>query len=321
MPLTGSQYRELINEYDLRRTRAESIRDENLRKLRDTIPEYARLEDEETTVAMDYGFRIINEPGLDLSDMDRALDDIHRRMDELLSSHGISPEDIEAPYTCPDCRDTGYIDNVKCHCFIQAELKILYDRSHIADLTERDNFSTMREDLFEGEDLEHFREAARTCREFVKDFGNTYENLMLVGSVGTGKSFLSSCIAHDLLEAGYSVLYFSASDFFDACADHSFGRGQADDDSVENDLTECDLLIIDDLGTEFDNQFTGPALFGCLNSRHNAHRPTLINTNLSLIELHDRYSDRIFSRLTGYYKIMKLTGPDLRMKLRTSSAK
>jgi DNA replication protein DnaC len=119
--------------------------------------------------------------------------------------------------------------------------------------------------------------------------------------------------------SGHSVLYFSASDFFDTCAHNAFRRGDEDALDTDNDLYDCDLLIIDDLGTEYANQFVSSELFSCLNARHNKRRSTIINTNLSLKFLQERYSDRVLSRITGYYTILKLTGPVLRMKLRTAN--
>ena len=322
MPLTKSQHRDLTREYDIRRTEAKRVQIEHLNEIRTSIPEYARLEDEATDVAADFARRIIGNPTLSLDEMDRELERIEQRKIALLTENGFDLAYTEPAYSCPDCEDTGYISGVKCHCLKKAEYDILYntlyDKSRLHTLTDTDNFSTLREDLFTGPDLEHFREAVRICHDFVDNFDKTYANLLFVGSVGTGKSFLSSCIAHELLESRHSVIYFSASDFFDACADTAFGRGTEDELIDSNDIFESDLLIIDDLGTEFANQFVSSALFSCLNARHNLHRSTIISTNLSLSDLQSRYSDRIFSRLTGYYTIMKLTGPDLRMKLRTS---
>lgn len=323
MPLTTNQFRNLIREYDQRRTEAQRIHAERLDEIRSRVSGYTELEDEATDIAMHYARLSIADPDTDLSTMDTELDRINRRKEELLKSAGYDPAYLTVPYRCQDCEDTGYIGGRKCHCFRQAELRILYealyDKSNLHSLLETDNFSSMREDLYTGEDLEHFREAVRVCRDYIAGFDTDYNNLLFVGSVGTGKSFLSSCIAHELLMSGHSVLYFSASDFFDTCAHNAFRRGDDDAPDIDNDLYDCDLLIIDDLGTEYANQFVSSELFSCLNARHNKRRSTIINTNLSLKFLQERYSDRVLSRITGYYTILKLTGPDLRMKLRTAN--
>lgn len=321
MPLTTNQFRNLIREYDQRRSEAQRIHAERMDEIRARVPGYSELEDEATDTAMRYARMSIADPNTDLSMMDAELDRINRRKEELLKENGYDLSYLTVPYKCQDCEDTGYIGGRKCHCFKQAELHVLYDalydKSNLHSLIETDNFDSMREDLYSGEDLVRFREAVRMCRDYIARFDTDYSNLLFVGSVGTGKSFLSSCIAHELLMSGHSVLYFSASDFFDTCAHNAFRRGDEDALDTDNDLYDCDLLIIDDLGTEYANQFVSSELFSCLNARHNKRRSTIINTNLSLKFLQERYSDRVLSRITGYYTILKLTGPDLRMKLRT----
>ena len=134
------------------------------------------------------------------------------------------------------------------------------------------------------------------------------------GTVGTGKSFLSGCIASELLQTGHSVIYFSASGLFDTLARYAFdSRAKEALSGFYEDLYNCDLLIIDDLGTEMTNTFVASQLFSCLNERHLRKNATIISTNLSLEELRDRYSDRVFSRITSHYDLCKLTGPDIRM--------
>lgn len=323
MPLTTNQFRNLIREYDQRRSEAQRIHAERMDEIRARVPGYSELEDEATDTAMRYARMSLADPNTDLSMMDAELDRINRRKEELLKENGYDLSYLTVPYKCQDCEDTGYIGGRKCHCFKQAELHVLYDalydKSNLHSLIETDNFDSMREDLYSGEDLVRFREAVRMCRDYIARFDTDYSNLLFVGSVGTGKSFLSSCIAHELLMSGHSVLYFSASDFFDTCAHNAFRRGDEDALDTDNDLYDCDLLIIDDLGTEYANQFVSSELFSCLNARHNKRRSTIINTNLSLKFLQERYSDRVLSRITGYYTILKLTGPDLRMKLRTAN--
>lgn len=150
--------------------------------------------------------------------------------------------------------------------------------------------------------------------QFVQNFKQDYHNLFFYGTVGTGKSFLSGCIASELLQTGHSVIYFSASGLFDTLARYAFdSRAKEALSGFYEDLYNCDLLIIDDLGTEMTNTFVASQLFSCLNERHLRKNATIISTNLSLEELRDRYSDRVFSRITSHYDLCKLTGPDIRM--------
>jgi DNA replication protein DnaC len=154
----------------------------------------------------------------------------------------------------------------------------------------------------------------QTCRNFVRNFNSDYHNLFFYGTVGTGKSFLSGCVAKELIESGHSVIYFSATALFDLLSKNSFDHKNREDmRDAYADLYQCDLLIIDDLGTELTNQFVTSQLFALLNERHMGKKATIISTNLSLEELRNRYSDRIFSRITSNYEICKLSGQDIRM--------
>ncbi len=125
---------------------------------------------------------------------------------------------------------------------------------------------------------------------------------------------MSSCIAKELIEQGKLVIYFSSAQLFETLSRSTFDRNSEEAASgIYEDIYECDLLIIDDLGTELTNAFVSSQLFSCLNNRHLRRKSTIITTNLSLEELRDRYSDRIFSRITSNYGMCKLTGRDIRI--------
>ena len=242
---------------------------------------------------------------------------ITRKRALLLTENGFPPDYLEMTWDCPDCRDTGYIGREKCRCLRRRETAILYDQSHLEKLAEGAVFASLSEKYYTGEDLEHFRQARRTCERFVEEFDQVHRNLYLYGTVGTGKTMLSVCVAKALLEAGRSVLYFSASSLFDRLADSTFGSSSRDDlREFTSDLYGCDLLIIDDLGTAFTNAFVASQLFTCISERDLNRKPTIISTNLSLRELQARYSDRVFSRITSSYEICKLTGRDIRLQKR-----
>ena len=141
-----------------------------------------------------------------------------------------------------------------------------------------------------------------------------YQNLLFYGTVGTGKSFLSNCIASALIEKGHSVIYFSAGDLFAKISEYAFRKNGRDSDSNPyEDIYNCDLLVLDDLGTELTNSFVVSQLFTCLNERHLRRKSTVISTNLPMEDLRDRYSDRIFSRIVSNYDICKLSGQDVRI--------
>ena len=225
------------------------------------------------------------------------------------------PEDYLSPiYDCPDCHDTGYIGNQKCHCFKQAIINMLYEQSGIQKMLEEENFSSLSYDYYQGQDLERFKRNVSIAQNFVKTFNSDYHNLFFYGTVGTGKSFLSGCVAKELIENGHSVIYFSAAGLFDTLSKFKFDYKNADELHKEyEDLFQCDLLIIDDLGTEYTNNLVNSELFSLINDRHLRQKATIISTNLSLEDFRNRYSDRIFSRITSNYEICKIAGPDIRM--------
>lgn len=288
------------------------------------IPELQELEQQTPSLAMDLlRKRLLAVPlQEDGSDADHlsfreTAAQITRRRTQLLTQNGFPPDYLEMTWDCPDCHDTGYVGREKCHCLRRRETAVLYDQSNLEMLAAEADFSSLSESYYTGEDLEHFRHARRTCERFVDEFDRVFRNLYLYGTVGTGKTMLSVCAARALIEKGKSVLYFSSASLFDRLADCTFGSGTRDVlRDFTDDLYNCDLLIIDDLGTEFTNAFVASQLFSCISERELNRHSTIISTNLSLKEMQTRYSDRVFSRITSTYEICKLTGRDIRLQRR-----
>ena len=150
--------------------------------------------------------------------------------------------------------------------------------------------------------------------EFVADFDHpdTFSNLYLYGDTGIGKTFLSNCVAKELLDRGHSVIYFTAFQLFDIL---SKGVFEKDEDALaaHQNIFTCDLLIIDDLGTELSNSFTTSQLFLCLNERILRKKSTIISTNLGMNQIADIYSERVLSRISSNYTLLKLFGADIRI--------
>ena len=239
---------------------------------------------------------------------------------KLLADNGFDVHYLDPIYTCPYCHDTGYVGNEKCRCFRAKEITLLYHQSRIQELAEAENFETLSRKWYKGEDLTNFVRAEEASRTFVRQFGRLYQNLFFYGNVGTGKSFLSICIAHEILQQGHSVIYFSAAELFGRLSALAFDRNHREDlFRLQNDLYTCDLLIIDDLGTEGTNSFVVSQLFALINERHLSSHPTIISSNLSMKDLSSAYTERISSRILSYYGIYKLTGVDIRIQKRYGS--
>lgn len=319
MSLTNAQYNLIMKGYEQTRDRNRHLAENRRQEVYAKLPEYRKLDESVGELSVAQARLLLNGDSEALTRLHSSLRAISLQKKELLKSGEYPPDYLDPIYTCPDCKDTGYIDTEggfrqKCHCFHQQELDILYEQSHIREMIASENFSNLSYEYYHGEDLTRFEKCVNLCHIFVQNFKQDYHNLFFYGTVGTGKSFLSGCVASDLLQNGYSVIYFSSSGLFDTLARYSFDvKSKEALSGFYEDLYNCDLLIIDDLGTELTNTFVASQLFSCLNERDLRKKSTIISTNLSLEELRDRYSDRVFSRITSHYDLCKLTGPDIRM--------
>lgn len=320
MALSNSQYEAIIKRYGKARDDSRYALEARKEEVYSSVPGYRELADSVSTLSVDCARRMLDGEDGALDGLRGRLAEIAARQKELLAAAGYPPDYLEPVFSCPDCQDTGYVTSPdtglreKCRCFRQQEISILYEQSNIQNLIKKENFSTLSSQYYKGEDLQHFNAAVDFSRKFVQNFKQDYHNLFFYGTVGTGKSFLSGCIANELLKQGHSVIYFSASGLFDTLARYAFNaRLKEEQHDFCEDIYGCDLLIIDDLGTEVTNNFVSSQLFVCLNERHLRRKATIISTNVTLEEFRDRYSDRIFSRITSSFTLRKLTGPDIRI--------
>lgn len=314
MPLTNTQYDRIFRQYEEKQRQSRLEMQRRRDYVYEHLPKYRELEDETVSLSVAQGKKLLFGDETALEKLRKSLADLKKQKEQLLTEAGLSADYLEPIFSCPDCRDTGYIDREKCHCLRQAEISLLYEQSGLQEILANNNFSLLSYEYHSGEDLLHFEKAVENCKNFIKNFDSDYHNLFFYGTVGTGKSFLSGCVAKELMDRGHSVIYFGATGLFDLLSSTSFDtKNREERQNTYSDLYQCDLLIIDDLGTELTNQFTASQLFSLLNERNIGRKATIISTNLSLRELQDRYSDRIFSRITSNFEVCKLTGADIRM--------
>lgn len=311
MGLTNGQFQKILREYENLQLERRHILSDRKETLYRQVPAYAEIDKQIASVSVEQGKKLLNGDSDALHELHDRLEILKGEKEALLLANHFPLDYLDPPYQCKDCKDTGYIVSKKCHCLKQKIISVLYRQSGIQSSLREHNFSTLSFQYYKGDDLKRFEQTVLSCKKFVKNFNSDYHNLFFYGTVGTGKSFLSECIADELIQNGYSVLYFSSASLFDLLAAQTFYHKE-DATSLE-DLYDCDLLIVDDLGTELTNQFVSSSFFAFINERHLAKKATIISTNLSLEELRDRYSDRVFSRITSHYDLFKLTGPDIRM--------
>ncbi len=227
------------------------------------------------------------------------------------------PEDYtEVHYTCPDCSDSGFVGGRMCKCFKEMLITENIKSSGMGNLIEKqsfENFDIERYKVSE-EGYQRMKSNLKDIEDFIDNFGKISQTLLFVGKTGTGKTHLSTAIAKSLIEKGYEVLYDSSQNIVAAFEHDRFKSGYGPYEPRGDKYLECDLLILDDLGTEFVNQFTIACLYNLINTRQNKGLSTIISTNLSANELTTKYEDRIYSRLMGKdSKIVLFIGKDARI--------
>ena len=225
-----------------------------------------------------------------------------------LLSYGI-PEDYDTPvFSCPVCSDTGYDGKTFCSCVIKMCAVDAYLSSGLGKALLDQTFESFSLKYYGGKSRDDMSDVLDTCLDYANNFG-TGANLLLTGGTGLGKTHLSSAIAQKVIDKGYTVIYESAQTVFDAFESVRFGRGN---DDTSKYLT-CDLLIIDDLGTEFSTQYTAAVLYQLLNQRLVNGKSVVLSTNLGGKELLKRYGERIYSRLLGSFDTCVFSGNDVRL--------
>ncbi len=241
------------------------------------------------------------------------------KRDKLMKDAGFTNDYLNPPYDCPLCKDEGFLDSGYCNCFRKELIKLTFAESNLASLSGSsfDDFSlswySAEAENGEASPRENMERVLSECRKFADNFSTTNDNLLLTGPSGLGKTFLSSCIASKLINEGVNVIYQSSSVVFSLLDRVKFGKNvtEADGYTAER-LLDADLLILDDLGTEFITEFSVSELFRILNTRILTGKKTVINTNLSLADLKKIYSERILSRIIGNFVILKFYGKDIR---------
>lgn len=240
---------------------------------------------------------------------------------ELLAKHGYPANYLSPMVFCEICKDTGYVDAKLCDCVRrQCAEEQTRQLSTILPI-DRENFSTFSLDYYSSTIDRRLGASPRytmennlsECRAFAEEFGNHSRNLLLYGSTGLGKTFLSSCIARAVSEKGFSVAYDTAISIFDHYNTVKFGGNTWERSSaVLEKYHHADLLIVDDLGTEMTTAFTISCLYDLLNRRLMEHRPMIINTNLQPPALEKQYSPAIASRILGQFLQLRFLGTDIR---------
>lgn len=253
--------------------------------------------------------------------LDERLEAIKRRNIALqeerrsvLLASGLGPDFTDMRYFCRECRDTGYVGVKMCSCFKTLLVEKQYASSGIGELLKTQSFESFSLSYYPESYREEMQFILDDLKDYVELFDREKRNLLLVGGTGLGKTHLSTSIAKELIDRGYNVVYDTAQNIF-ASFENDYFKHRFDNEKPESDkYLECDLLIIDDLGSEMPTKMSVPCLYNILNTRINKGLPIVASTNLSSVEIRRQYEDRITSRLFGGFDIIKLIGTDIRIQ-------
>ncbi|MDD4844456.1 MAG: ATP-binding protein [Anaerotignum sp.] len=318
-------FRGILREYDGLRTQKAAELRERRTALYEKLPRLAEIEGELALLGTKTARLVLQglvDPKEVLEELKREQKILEQERIEIFEANRLSPKLLEMEYACPKCQDTGYIGTEQCLCLKRRLMDKLYDQSNVREMIRVENFDNFNFALYSAtqskeEGISPKANAEKLYRRalaFVEDFGNG-ANLLIYGGTGLGKTFLCNCIAKDLLERGHTVLYLTAGQLFRRLEDQRFRKDDDEEKDKEWDqeLLDAELLMIDDLGTEFSTIFTASELFRIINDRKLAKKAVVISTNLGPTQLMSQYSDRVTSRFLGEFEQMKFFGEDIRI--------
>lgn len=328
--MNNSTLKSLLIEYDKKRINAENIAQKEKENLYEEFPELDEIDKKLSSLAFSSMIELTkNNDKKIIENLNSNIEALKKKKENILNSIGEKSKKIIPNYECKKCNDTGYIFNGNstemCNCLKQKIYNIEYNKSNISNL-EKQNFNNFNLNFYSDEinkqkynsgisPRENIKLIKNICDKFINNFDNPEQhNLLFTGNTGLGKTFLSSCIANELLKKDKTVLYQTASVMLDTIISYRFGKPNVSKD-IYDYLLNVDLLIIDDLGTEGINNMKLVEIFNILNSRLlNSNKKTIISTNLSLQNLFNTYDERIVSRIIGNYDICYFFGEDIRFK-------
>ncbi len=319
--LKNNVYSEIFEDYDRDRAFAEKSAERLKQRLYEKVPRLGEIDREISAKGIELFESVIR--GGDskkFEDFKNTSNILRLERQTILKSMGMSEDTLEPQYKCKICKDTGMIGAKKCACFNKRLAEKYYQLSNLGDILKRENFDKFNYSIFSKTPVDNNVSPYDNIRKITTDvvfaienIENVPLNMFFYGHSGLGKSYMCNCIAKALIDSGYFVIYMSAYKLFTTMTNVRFNNATADEREAAKLLQECDLLVIDDLGTEGTNNSTNAEFFDILNTRLRANKSTLISANLDLGDLNRTYSERIVSRIVGNFKIFKFIGNDLRM--------
>lgn len=326
----------LLVEYEQKKRNAEYDLQKRKEKIYKKIPRLEEIDDKINKISIQKTKSIlINQLTNSLNtELENELLNLKKEKEEILKKENIDLSYFKPKYECDKCNDTGYITYTDrkaemCSCLKQKLINLLYNKSNLSNL-QKENFENFNFNRFSDEvniqkynmnisPRENIKNIKEASENFIKNFSNPEtKNLFFTGNTGLGKTYMTNCIANEMLKQGKTVLYQTAPVLLENIIDNKFTKYKTNStNDFNNQVLNVDLLIIDDLGTECINSMKLSELFTILNSRslnlNNKITKTIISTNLSIEKIFNVYEERIGSRIAGFYDIYYFFGDDLRL--------
>lgn len=311
---------QIMDYYDKIRTIETRNLKQRKKEIAEKCPEILDIENQIGRLSVKLSIDIIRN-GEDSDIVNKAkeeITDLRIHKAELLVSNGFSQDYLNMRYQCPICRDTGYIGTTRCKCFDKYLVRLYYKNSELATAISENNFNNFNLEYYPqrriGDEKFSSRDNIENILSYIKSdyiprFNSINNNLLFYGESGTGKTFMTYCIAKELLDRGYLVIYKTSDELSKDLKKIAFDN----DKSLEDSLINCDLLIIDDLGAEQITDFSVTNFFTFLNKKLIKQKKMIISTNLSIADLTNVYTKRISSRLLGNFKLYKFYTEDIRI--------
>lgn len=310
-----------MNAYENIREKEKRKLEERRSEIKQKLPEVLEIEKEIGLYSIKLSIHLLNnskDRDKYLKEMREKITELRIKKSELLVAHNYPMDYLELQYKCKTCKDTGFVGTKRCSCYKKKLVHLYYRNSNLTNILVKNNFENYNPLLFSqeksyGEHIsprKNIQNIASRCWKFIENFSSINSNLLFYGSSGTGKSFMSNCIAKELLDKGHLVIYRTAETLIQNLRDIRFSNDQ----NLKYLIFNCDLLIIDDLGSEQITDFSKTELFNLLNMRLLKEKKIIISTNCDLEELLKIYSERISSRLIGNFVLFKFFGDDIRVK-------
>lgn len=325
--MNENKVKRILKKYEERRDENELLLEKRKKQVYNRFPQIKGIDDEISLIGLKLAKSVLTNPNDRESIVHKSREEIEAlraRKCNVLADNNIPDNYLEMKYHCNMCKDKAFLPNgEKCNCFKQEIINEAYKMSNIENVLNKENFSNFNLEIFSTEKSkergvsprENIFEILTYCEDYVHNFNPIQSNnILFYGSTGLGKTYMCNCIAKDLLDKGYLVIYQTSFRILEILEDYKFRRDSEGKISEENykNLFDCDLLIIDDLGTELTNTFTSSELFNIVNTRLTAGKSIIISTNLTPSQIGETYTQRTLSRILDQFKIYDFFGSDLR---------